>query len=162
MMSATTLPSTRALAPARPCQVRTVRARAAGPASAPKAGPAKKAAPVVGAAAAWAAAAAPALAIALASVATFVWSQYYLSQRDLGGDKGDDSGLSLQARLARRCAAGARHGGSPPLGVTDGTGGIHIPRHGCGVLCEARTPWRGWEGRARCDNTDGVLTEKKK
>ena len=37
----------------------------------------------------------PALAIALASVATFVWSQYYLSQRDLGGDKGDDSGLSL-------------------------------------------------------------------
>merc|ERR1719440_1923174 len=29
----------------------------------------------------------PALAIALASVATFVWSQYYLSQRDLGGDK---------------------------------------------------------------------------
>merc|ERR1719453_1455382 len=185
MMSATTLPSTRALAAARPCQVRTVRARAAGPASAPKAGPAKKAAPLVGAAAAWAAAAAPALAlvddrmngdgvglplgindpalaIALASVATFVWSQYYLSQRDLGGDKGDDSGLSLYARLARRCAAGARHGGSPPLGVTDGTGGIHIPRHGCGVLCEARTPWRGWEGRARCDNTDGVLTEKKK
>merc|ERR1719231_283149 len=33
----------------------------------------------------------PALAIALASVVTFVWTQYYLSQRDLGGDKGDDS-----------------------------------------------------------------------
>merc|ERR1719409_1377721 len=118
-MAATTLPSTRALAAARPCQVRSVRARAAQPASAPKVGPAKKAAaPVVGAVAAWAAAAAPALAlvddrmngdgvalplgindpalaIALASVATFVWSQYYLSQRDLGGDKGDDSGLSL-------------------------------------------------------------------
>lgn len=37
----------------------------------------------------------PALFWALAGAFALVWSLYYISGKDLGGDKGEDSGLSL-------------------------------------------------------------------